>query len=71
MRFNADMKLLLYSPFSNGEDDGGSWDPVTEAIVFYVLLNDQRYGESSLFAGFLLHDIQAEAITILYDVTEP
>ena len=65
------VELLLYSSFGNREDDGGSWDPVTEAVVLNVLLNDQGNGEGSLFPGLLFHNIQVESITILYDITEP
>ena len=52
-----DVELFLHRTLSNGEDDGGSRYVIPQAVVFDVLLDNQRDGKRSLLTGLLLHDV--------------
>ena len=66
-----DMKLLLDSSFCNRKNSGVTMDVVSQAVILNVLLDHKRNGERSELSGFLLGDVQTEAVTISHDVTEP
>lgn len=66
-----DCQLLLYCPLCNGEDNITAPNPVSQTVVFNVLLDYQWYCEDSAFAGLLLHYLQPVTITIFDNIAEP
>ena len=66
-----DMELLLYGPLGDGEYQGVSVYAIPQAIILYVLLNDQRDGEHAALAGFLLGDLQAVSVPVPDNIAEP
>ena len=66
-----DMELLLYGPLSDGEYPGVSVYAVPQAIILYVLLDNQRNGEHPALAGFLLGDLQAVSVPIPDNIARP
>ena len=63
-----DFQLLLDCPLCDGEDQVCAFDPISQAVVLNVLPNQERDCENPAFACFLLHDLQAVAISIPHDV---
>ena len=61
------VKLLLDGPLCHGEDGCGALDTMPQTVVLDVLLDYKRNGERSELAGFLLGNIQTEAVTISRD----
>lgn len=59
-----DMELLLYGPLGDGENQRVSVYAVPQAIVFYVLLDNQRNREYPALAGFLLGDFQTVSVPV-------
>ena len=66
-----DFQLLLDGSFSDREDQIVPADAISQAVVFDILLNQERDGEHSALPCLLLHHFQTEAISILYDVARP
>ena len=64
-----DGKLLLHSPFRDGEDQVLSADAIPQTVVLDILSDHQRDGKDTPLAGFLLHDLKAEAVSITNNVT--
>lgn len=62
-------ELLLYGPLGNGENQLVVADIVPQAIVFYVLLYDQRDGEHAALARLLLGDLQTVSVSIPDNIT--
>ena len=62
------VQLLLYCPFCHWKNDICALDPLTQAVVLNVLLNDKRDSKSPALAGLLLYNIQPESVTISYNV---
>lgn len=66
-----DMELLLYGPLGDGEYQGISVYTVAQAIILYVLLDNQRDGEHAALAGFLLGDLQAVSVPVPDNIAGP
>ena len=61
-------KVLLDCAFCDGENQIGALNAAAQTIVFDILLQHQRHGEHARFAGLLLHDLQAVAVTVPDDI---
>lgn len=59
-----DGELLLYGSFRDGENQLILLYTVTQTIIFYVLLNDERDGEDASLAGFLLCNLKSVSVSI-------
>lgn len=76
--FTDNMQLLLDCSCGDREHQIISLDTVPQTVVFNILGNDQRNGEHSVLAGFMLHDFQMVAISVpdniartqFYDITD-
>ena len=66
-----DCQLLLYCPLCNGEDNITAPNPVSQTVVFNVLLDYKGNGKDSAFAGLLLHYLQPVTITVFDYIAEP
>ena len=56
--------LLLDSSFRDRKYQIGGLDAISQAVVFYVLLNDEGNGKDPVFSCLLLHDVQAITISV-------
>ena len=65
------MQLLLYGSFCDWEYKVTPADAISQTVVFDILLNDQRHGEHSALACFLLHHFQTIAVTIPDNIARP
>ena len=66
-----DFQLLLDGSFSDREDQIVPADAISQAVVFDILLNQERNSEYSALPCLLLHHFQTEAVSILYDIARP
>ena len=64
-----DGKLLLHSPFRDGENQVFSADAIPQAVILHILSDDKRDSKDSILSCLLLHDFKAETVTISNDVT--
>lgn len=66
-----DFQLLLDGSFSDREDQVVPADGIPQAVVFDILLNQERDSEHSALSCLLLYHFQTEAVSILYNVARP
>ena len=62
-------KDFLHFPCRDGEDQLRVLDPIPQAVVFDVLLNDKGNSKDAPLDCLLLHDGEAEAPAIIHNVT--
>ena len=55
----------------DGENQRVSVYAIAQAIILYVLLNDQRNREHAAFTCFLFGDFQTVSVTIPHNITMP
>ena len=63
-----DVKLFLYSPFGDGENQVIAADVVAQAVVLDVLLDHQRHCEQAALARFLLNNLQTVPVSVPADI---
>lgn len=66
-----DPQLLLDHSLRDGEHNLCASNPVTQAIIFDVLVEYQGDGEDPLLAGLLLRDLQPISVTVPHNITQP
>ena len=66
-----DMELLLNGSLSNGKYQGVSIYTIPQAIILYVLLDNQWNSEHPALAGFLLGDLQAVSVPVPDNIAGP
>lgn len=59
-----DGQLLLHGPLRDGEYPLIAPDAIAQTVVFNILLDYQRHGEDPALPGLLLHNLQAEAVSV-------
>ena len=62
--------LLLDGSFGNRENMVVLFNAIPQAIVFYILLYDQRNSKNAAFACFLFYNLQAEAVAVPHDIVK-